>query len=324
MTIRSAHGEWNDSEEHFEWIKTTLFDERFTMRTRCCWFLLAVLVMFGLIWVSPSIVVAETRFFTASHKHGIGSCQGQLQLTDTSVIFASSTHPLNMRKSEIKRIDGDGIVDGNGKTWHFKIGDRSPEDTHTLLVEWFSKAQSSESLRSRSANTQATPENQVAVASQATGLASAPPSSETNDSERPEPKLISANVGQQPNAQEQKTVLSQTAASLPSSSEAVSRLPSSPAVSNTPSASVKPNTAPSAFSKFGEILGTLSILAVMLLCWGILALANATKRNLGSLALIAFLVPGSGTKIMKIVVLVFALAALVVVGIFVFVIVAAH
>lgn len=112
------------------------------MRPHRVWFVLPRLLFLGMICLS-SRASAESKFFTASHKHGIGSCQGQLQLTDSSLIFASSTHPLNLRKSEIKRIDGDGIIDGTGKTWHFKIEDKSPEDTHNLLFEWFMTSEGS-------------------------------------------------------------------------------------------------------------------------------------------------------------------------------------
>jgi len=80
-------------------------------------------------------------------------------LTDTSLIFASSTHPLNLGKSEIKRIDGDGIVDGSGKTWHFKIEDRSPEDTHQVLVSWLGKLPDSSSSASHSNKVTSQPES---------------------------------------------------------------------------------------------------------------------------------------------------------------------
>jgi hypothetical protein len=179
-------------------------------RIQCLSLLTTLLLLASMTWVSSS-VVAESRFFTASHKHGIGSCEGQLQLTDTSLIFASSTHPLNLRKSEIKRVDGDGIIDGAGKAWHFKISDRSPEDTHSLLMAWFNKIQPSESPSSPFGNGREI--RKPTGNSQRTGVESGASSSEANDSAPIGSKSVSA--GQQTTDQRTNSAASDVNDSVP-------------------------------------------------------------------------------------------------------------
>jgi len=75
--------------------------------------------------------------YFAKHKHGIGGCDGQIQLRSNEFRFVAGKHALRLSREAIKRIDGPGIVDLTGKKWHFRIEGKSDEETATIFGTWF-------------------------------------------------------------------------------------------------------------------------------------------------------------------------------------------
>ena len=75
--------------------------------------------------------------YFARHKHGIGGCDGQIQLRNNEFRFVAGKHALRLNREAIKRIDGPGLVDLTGKKWHFRIEGKTDEETTTILGTWF-------------------------------------------------------------------------------------------------------------------------------------------------------------------------------------------
>jgi len=84
----------------------------------------------------PNIVIID-----ATHKHTFGGCSGQLEIGD-NISFRSylkSGHSFTYSRSEIKAIDGDGVVDIHSKKWHFRSSSMSPNGIHKVLADWFAQ-----------------------------------------------------------------------------------------------------------------------------------------------------------------------------------------
>ncbi len=75
---------------------------------------------------------SSMRIFKAKHKHRFGSCQGELKLTGNSLEFSSPQHYV---KYDIQKVvvDGDGVDDQSGRSWHFEI---PGEDAGQILRLW--------------------------------------------------------------------------------------------------------------------------------------------------------------------------------------------
>ncbi len=84
--------------------------------------------------VAPAKESAQSgsRSFTAKHKHRLGSCTGELQITPDSIEFSSPQHYVKCARGSTQ-IDGDGVLDSNGKNWRFEI---PGEDVSGLLRLW--------------------------------------------------------------------------------------------------------------------------------------------------------------------------------------------
>ncbi len=77
---------------------------------------------------SPS----ATRTLTAKHKHLLGGCIGELQLTPGSLEFSSEEHRFKHARDDVQ-IDGNGILDRAGNVWRFEI---PGVDADELLHSW--------------------------------------------------------------------------------------------------------------------------------------------------------------------------------------------
>ena len=91
--------------------------------------------------VPPSDGVAEpdvSRTLAVKHKHFFGSCDGTLTLSPSAITFEardgkdSFTRPIDQVE-----LDGDGVTDRTGKSWHFR-GDH--DDLKQVLAAWKRRA----------------------------------------------------------------------------------------------------------------------------------------------------------------------------------------
>ncbi len=80
----------------------------------------------------PAILVVK-----AEHKHSFGKeCRGNVAITLDEFQYVSDGHPLAMSRREVARIDGSGLVDLNGKKWHFRLEGINDEEVEELLTRW--------------------------------------------------------------------------------------------------------------------------------------------------------------------------------------------
>jgi hypothetical protein len=79
----------------------------------------------------------QPRSFDARHKHRFGSCVGELILSPDRIEFIAVQHSFKCDRARVE-IDGDGVRDCSGKSWHFVI---EGEDAGRLLRRWKSGKQ---------------------------------------------------------------------------------------------------------------------------------------------------------------------------------------
>ncbi|HKO12329.1 MAG TPA: protein kinase [Acidobacteriaceae bacterium] len=82
-----------------------------------------------------------TVSYPAHHEHGfpfIGgrSCDGTLELTQNLLTFTSKTHPLSLTREQVVSIDGNGVVDSDGRHFHFQVEGMTNKQVHALLAQW--------------------------------------------------------------------------------------------------------------------------------------------------------------------------------------------
>ena len=75
--------------------------------------------------------------FTVHHKHIFGHCRGTLHLTKDALEFHSREHSLQIKKSDVERLDGDGIIDNKHKAWHFQIAGKTSDEAKQLFQSWY-------------------------------------------------------------------------------------------------------------------------------------------------------------------------------------------
>jgi hypothetical protein len=75
--------------------------------------------------------------YAAVHRHALGGqCAGTVRLEAGTFRYESSQHPITVTRQVVRRIDGPGFVDGDGKKWHFRFQGKSDEDVERLLRDW--------------------------------------------------------------------------------------------------------------------------------------------------------------------------------------------
>lgn len=80
--------------------------------------------------------------YSARHMHSFPflsgrSCDGDLQVTPTQLIFSSDVHPVTLTRQAVTAIDGNTVVVTGGKKWRFEIDGMSNRQVHDLLARWF-------------------------------------------------------------------------------------------------------------------------------------------------------------------------------------------
>ncbi|HEY6448783.1 MAG TPA: protein kinase [Acidobacteriaceae bacterium] len=80
--------------------------------------------------------------YSARHMHSFPfltgrSCDGDLQVTPTQLIFSSDVHPVTLTRRAVTAIDGTTVVISGGKKWRFEIDGMTNGQVHDLLVKWF-------------------------------------------------------------------------------------------------------------------------------------------------------------------------------------------
>ncbi|MGC2639131.1 MAG: serine/threonine-protein kinase [Acidobacteriaceae bacterium] len=80
--------------------------------------------------------------YSARHMHSFPflsgrSCDGDLQVTPTQLIFSSDVHPVTLTRQAVTAIDGNTVVMSGGKKWRFEIDGMTNGQVHDLLVKWF-------------------------------------------------------------------------------------------------------------------------------------------------------------------------------------------
>jgi hypothetical protein len=74
------------------------------------------------------------RTLAVKHKHRFGSCDGTLKLSSSAITFeAEDGKDSFTRGIDQVELDGDGIKDRGGKSWHFKSGGADLEE---VLRKW--------------------------------------------------------------------------------------------------------------------------------------------------------------------------------------------
>ena len=78
--------------------------------------------------------------YAAVHRHALGGqCAGTVRLEAGTFQYESSQHPITVTRQVVRRIDGPGFVDGDGKKWHFRFQDKTDEDVERLLRDWLDR-----------------------------------------------------------------------------------------------------------------------------------------------------------------------------------------
>ena len=65
------------------------------------------------------------------------SCDGNLELTATQLIFTGEVHSVTLTRAAISGIDGNTVIETGGKKWRFEIYGMSNAEVHDLLIKWF-------------------------------------------------------------------------------------------------------------------------------------------------------------------------------------------
>ena len=91
---------------------------------------------------APTARRALTVTYSAAHRHRFGGqCHGIVRLDASSFRYESSQHPITQSRQDVRRIDGPGFVDGDGKKWHFRVEGKTDPDLERLLTAWFAHGQ---------------------------------------------------------------------------------------------------------------------------------------------------------------------------------------
>jgi serine/threonine protein kinase len=80
--------------------------------------------------------------YSARHMHSFPylsgrSCDGDLQVTPTQLIFSSDVHPVTLTRRAVTAVDGTTVVMSGGKKWRFEIDGMTNGQVHDLLDKWF-------------------------------------------------------------------------------------------------------------------------------------------------------------------------------------------
>ncbi len=75
--------------------------------------------------------------YSAFHKHAFGSqCAGTVRIDAKIFQYASQQHPIAITRETVRRVDGPGFVDADGKKWHFRFDGKTDDDVHRVLLNW--------------------------------------------------------------------------------------------------------------------------------------------------------------------------------------------
>jgi hypothetical protein len=75
--------------------------------------------------------------YAAFHRHALGGqCNGTVRLDAGTFRYDSSQHPINVTRQVVRRIDGPGFVDGDGKKWHFRFQGKTDDAVERLFQQW--------------------------------------------------------------------------------------------------------------------------------------------------------------------------------------------
>jgi len=76
--------------------------------------------------------------YSARHMRLFGmSSKGTLKLTATELSYTSNAHSVSVSRNQIRAIDGNAVVETDGKKWRFEIDGMSNEQVHDLLARWY-------------------------------------------------------------------------------------------------------------------------------------------------------------------------------------------
>lgn len=80
--------------------------------------------------------------YSARHMHSFPfingrSCDGNLELTPSALIFTSDVHPVTLTRAAVSGIDGNTVIGAGGKKWRFEIYGMSNTEVHNLLIKWW-------------------------------------------------------------------------------------------------------------------------------------------------------------------------------------------
>lgn len=68
------------------------------------------------------------------------SSKGTLKLTATELSYTSNAHSVSVSRNQIRAIDGNAVVETDGKKWRFEIDGMSNEQVHDILARWYGNA----------------------------------------------------------------------------------------------------------------------------------------------------------------------------------------
>jgi len=91
---------------------------------------------------APTVRRPLTVTYSALHRHRFGGqCNGIVRLDASTFRYESSQHPITQSRQDVRRIDGPGFVDGDGKKWHFRVEGKTDHDLERMLTGWFAHGQ---------------------------------------------------------------------------------------------------------------------------------------------------------------------------------------
>jgi hypothetical protein len=65
------------------------------------------------------------------------SCDGNLELTPTELIFTGEAHSVTLTRAAISGVDGNTVIETGGKKWRFEIYGMSNTEVHNILIKWW-------------------------------------------------------------------------------------------------------------------------------------------------------------------------------------------
>lgn len=85
---------------------------------------------------APAVVT-----YAARHMRLFGmSSKGTLQLTATHLSYTSNVHSVSLTRDQIRAIDGNSVVQTDGKKWRFEIDGMTNAQVHDVLAHWYANS----------------------------------------------------------------------------------------------------------------------------------------------------------------------------------------